>query len=123
MTIGSVERLEHIKERIGLIRALLQGKTLDDFQRSDTMRAAFERFVEIISEASRHLPDQWKTPEIPWHAVAAIGNVLRHAYQLSDPKRLWSIYEMDLDPLEQTVDSLLLEHRTKPAGSDPSPRG
>jgi hypothetical protein len=35
-----------------------------------------ERGVEIVSEASRHLPPELKArhPEIPWQKVAGIGN-------------------------------------------------
>jgi uncharacterized protein with HEPN domain len=39
--------------------------------------------LEIISEASRHIPDDLKelAPDIPWRQIAAIGNLLRHEYQ------------------------------------------
>ena len=45
-------------------------------------RYAAERCVEIISEASRRLPDAWKAehPSIPWSDIAGIGSVLRHDY-------------------------------------------
>lgn len=41
-----------------------------------------ERGVEIISEASRRLPDALKAahPEIPWRKIAGVWNVLRHDY-------------------------------------------
>jgi len=40
-----------------------------------------ERCLEIISEASRHIPDDAKArhPEIPWRRVADIGNRIRHS--------------------------------------------
>jgi hypothetical protein len=42
-------------------------------------RFVVEWGVEIISEASRYLPDELKArpPKIPWQKVAGIGNVLR----------------------------------------------
>jgi uncharacterized protein with HEPN domain len=41
--------------------------------------------IEIIPEASRRLPDAWKTRHaaVPWRKVAGIGNVLRHDYDAS----------------------------------------
>lgn len=57
--------------------------------------AAFERFLEILSEASRHIPEtlKAKTPEVPWRRVGDIGNHLRHAYHRVDAGVLWDIYE------------------------------
>lgn len=75
-------------------------------------RAAFERFLEILSEASRHVPDEWKREHgaVPWRQVADLGNHLRHAYHRTDAEALWSIYEDDLDPLEKVVDVMLTAH-------------
>jgi uncharacterized protein with HEPN domain len=58
---------------------------------------AAERFVEIISEASRRLPQSWKDrfPAIPWADVASIGNVLRHNYSIVDQM---VIYGLQHDP-------------------------
>jgi len=71
-------------------------------------RAAFERFLEILSEASRHIPEEWKADysHIPWRQVADLGNFLRHAYHKTDLEVLWSIYENDLQPLELVVEQL-----------------
>jgi uncharacterized protein with HEPN domain len=40
---------------------------------------AAERCVEIISEASKRIPQEWKAehPEVPWQDIAGIGSVLR----------------------------------------------
>ena len=73
-------------------------------------RAAFERFLEILSEASRSVPDEWKAefgPKIPWRSIADLGNALRHAYHRTDTRLLWSVYEDDLGPLEAAIDAML----------------
>ena len=58
------------------------------------MKAALERFLEIVSEASRHIPMELKaaSPLIRWRRIADIGNHLRHAYQHVDVDILWGIY-------------------------------
>jgi uncharacterized protein with HEPN domain len=70
------------------------GKTLEDVQADRVVRAAFERFLEILSEASRHVPQALKqtAPQIPWQNISAIGNHLRHAYDRIDAKVLWDIH-------------------------------
>jgi uncharacterized protein with HEPN domain len=59
------------------------------------LRAAFERYIEILCEASRHIPDALKDTEahIPWPDVANIGNHIRHAYHRVDPEILWTTFE------------------------------
>ena len=55
---------------------------LDSFM----MQKATERCIEIVSEASKHIPDDIKAehPEVPWHSIRGIGNVFRHDYSVVD---------------------------------------
>jgi uncharacterized protein with HEPN domain len=88
-------RLKDIVDAVDQIEIALENKTFNDASSDRLLRAGFERFLEIISEASRHIPDELKadSPEIPWREVAAIGNHLRHAYHRVDFEILWQIYE------------------------------
>lgn len=109
------QRADDIKIRVRLVRELLAGKSLEAVSRDPFARAALERLLEIVSEASRHLPDDWKAahPEILWRRIADIGNVMRHAYSAVDLSILWGIYERDLDSLEAAVDAMLAAARRK----------
>jgi uncharacterized protein with HEPN domain len=86
----------------------MNGRSLADLNRDAIVRAAFERFLEIISEASRHVPAAMKNqhPEIPWQDIANFGNVLRHAYHRVDTQVLWETYVSDIDMLEGAVEAL-----------------
>ena len=103
--------LEHIQEAIGLIEQYVRGRQREDLDREPMLRQAIERNIEIISEASRRLPLEIKArhPEIPWPAIAAIGNVLRHEYYTVELDAIWRIATRDLRPLAAAVDSLLAE--------------
>jgi uncharacterized protein with HEPN domain len=81
----------------------MAGVTLEAFESDWQKRWIVERGVEIISEASRRLPDSLKArhPEIPWTKVAGIGNVLRHEYERIAAGVLWSVAHGDLLPLEK----------------------
>lgn len=117
----AVFRLRDIKQSIAQIRRLLRGKTFDEMYADPVIRAAFERFLEIMSEASRHVPEDWKAahgPAIPWRQVGDLGNVLRHAYHRTDARALWTVYESDLDPLESAVDAMLAAHDMPSGGED-----
>lgn len=105
------DRLLHIRENINNVRQLVAGKSIADFERSPSLRAALERFLEIISEASRYVPQDLQDrfgSEISWRSIVSLGNILRHAYHLSDLPTLWRIAEQDLPALSDAVDAMLL---------------
>jgi uncharacterized protein with HEPN domain len=110
MADRTVFRLNDIIDAIEQIDLLLAGKSFEDLVKDRVLRAAFERFLEILSEASRHVPDEIKArkPEIEWSRIAAIGNHLRHAYHRVDAEILWQIYaEGKLALLHEAVNGLL----------------
>jgi uncharacterized protein with HEPN domain len=102
-------RVTDMERAISEIQKLLEGKNVNSLMADAATRAAFERFLEILSEASRHIPDDLKEEfsEIPWRQVADLGNFIRHVYHKVDMEVLWSIYENDLDPLEAVVRKLI----------------
>lgn len=102
-------RLEHIREAAARIRILLTNKVPDDLQSDFVVRSAYERLIEIISEASRHIPTEWQAehPDVPWRRVQDIGNVLRHVYHKIEPSVLWNIYAEQLADLERAIDAMI----------------
>ncbi|MBS0561185.1 MAG: DUF86 domain-containing protein [Proteobacteria bacterium] len=111
MTDRSVDlRLSDMVEAIGLAREEVAGITLDAFESDRRRQLIVERCVEIISEASRHLPADVKArhPEIPWPRVAGIGNVLRHAYDRVAPDVLWALIAEHLPALERACRAELM---------------
>ena len=115
-------RAEHIKIAILDVRTILRGVTYDRMVSDVLVRSAFERQLEILSEASRHLPEAWQRelgPAVPWHDVRNIGNILRHTYQLVEYPILWRIYTEHLDPLEAAIDAMIAAHGPMPR---PPPR-
>jgi uncharacterized protein with HEPN domain len=95
--------LKDIVEAIETIRGEMQGVTLTAFEYDKIKRWVVERGIEIISEASRRLPQDLKGrhPDIPWPKVAAIGNILRHEYQDVAHDVLWHVVNEDLPQLEK----------------------
>lgn len=96
-------RLRDIIEAIDHIYAETRGVRLEAFEADWRKRWIVERGIEIISEASRHLPDALKArhPEIPWRKVAGVGNVLRHEYERTAPEVLWRVAQDDLAALDK----------------------
>jgi uncharacterized protein with HEPN domain len=103
------DRLAHILTAIDDIRALLRGRSRADFAADLMLRMAVDRLFEIISEASRFIPEELKAREknIPWQRMADLGNWLRHAYHRIDADILWNIVENDLDSLRRSVERMI----------------
>jgi uncharacterized protein with HEPN domain len=96
-------RLDDIIVAIEHIQSELKDVPLPAFEADGRKRYVVERGVEIISEASRYLPDDLKArhQEIPWPRVASIGNILRHNYEGISASIMWALGRDDLPPLEK----------------------
>jgi len=77
-----IARLTDIVEAIEHVRAAMGDASIEAFEVDWQCRWLVERGIEIVSEASRHLPPDMKArhPGIPWRKVAGIGNITRHDY-------------------------------------------
>jgi uncharacterized protein with HEPN domain len=81
---------------------------------------AVVRALEIVSEASRRLPEDVKAwhSTIDWRAIAAAGNIYRHEYETIDPKVVWHTARVDLQDLEAIVRRELRRIDNPPTGRE-----
>ena len=105
MTRKNAPILHEIITAIDGIQMAVAGKTFADFQKDWLLYHGAQCAIEIISEASRHLPDQLKAmhPKIRWRSIAGIGNVLRHEYHAISDKVIWKVIQDELPPLKAAV--------------------
>lgn len=98
-------RVHDMLESIAGIEEAIKGKSFRDYQRSWVLRSAVERGIEVISEASRHLARELKSPhkDVRWKDIAGIGNVLRHEYQRIDGRIIWRAVKDDLPSLKKAL--------------------
>jgi len=89
-----IEAIDHIREKAA-------GTSLEDFKQDWEQQWIVQRGIEIVSEASRRLPDELKArhPDIPWPKIAGVGNISRHEYRQVSPPLLWEIVQDHLAPL------------------------
>lgn len=113
-------RLFDMLNAIHGIDLLLGGKTYEDYQNSYLLNRAVERLLEIISEASRYVPDEMRerAPEIPWVTIEMFGNKTRHEYQTISIRRIWRVAVEDIPPLKVVIEKFYAEVK-RPA--DPWP--
>lgn len=97
--------LSDILAAIDGIERATSDKTLEDYKHDWLLKHGVQRGIEIISEASRHIPDDLiaTEPEIPWKQIRGIGNVLRHEYHnIADPI-VWAVVTDNLPALRQAI--------------------
>ncbi len=68
-----------------------------------------QRGIEIISEASRHLPANLKGQhkDVRWPALAGIGNVLRHEYHSISDKVIWDVIRDEVQSLRRAIEAMI----------------
>jgi uncharacterized protein with HEPN domain len=104
-------RLNDIVRAIDGAVATLGTSDFETFRRTYHMPRTIERCIEIVSEASRHLPPELKRkyPSIPWQPIAGIGNVLRHDYDIVDERIIWEVATVHFPELRKVTVELMAQ--------------
>jgi uncharacterized protein with HEPN domain len=108
------DRLKDILHAIIEVYEMLAGINLEQFTTDKTRRKASERYLEIVCEAARRLPDEVKhgAPNIDWRKMNDFANLLRHAYHSTKVDIIWDIVRNHLPPLKALVE-LQMRRRDK----------
>lgn len=109
MARNHLPRLHDIRQVLDEVAELTAGLELSAYSTDFKVRRAVEPCIEIVSEASRHIPAEEKAlfPDVPWHDIASIGNILRHEYQrVADPV-VWLTATRSLPELRPVIEEML----------------
>ena len=101
--------LNDIRHHIEMANGFIAGLNYDTFKDDNLRLYAVTRCLEIISEASRRLPDELKArhPSIEWREMAAAGNIYRHEYEDVAARRVWLTLTVSLPLLLDVIISEL----------------
>lgn len=91
-----------------------RGVSFESYAIDSMRRMAVERGLEVLGEAAKRISASFKAehPEIPWHSLVGLRNVLSHDYGEIDQHRIWEIATKNTPELIGALRPLV------PVGSD-----
>ena len=83
----------------------------DKFINNETLKRSFVRSLEVIGEATKNLPDDFKQKYsyIQWKQIAGLRDVLIHHYFGIDYKSVWDIVKNKLPKIKEQIENILNE--------------
>ena len=95
------DRIEDIKRRLG--------NQFEAFADDAVYEDAINMNIFQIGELSNLLSDEFKgsVPDIPWHMIYGIRNVIAHAYIIVDKRTIWDTVMHDIPGLSIRLKEIL----------------
>jgi uncharacterized protein with HEPN domain len=106
-------RIKDILLALERITQYTEGMTWETFRADAKTVDAVIRNIELIGEATRHVPEDIvaRYPQIPWTEMRGMRNVLIHEYFLVSVPILWQTLTENLPPLVPQLQRILDEDK------------
>lgn len=93
--LKSVNKIEEYTKRINE----------EEFNKNTLIQDAILRRLEIIGEAVKNLPQEFKEQytDIPWDRIAGMRNIVAHEYFGVNLKRVWKTLKDDIPELKEKI--------------------
>jgi uncharacterized protein with HEPN domain len=107
--LGDKQRILHILDALQNIEDFLENFDFEVFNKSKLHRAATERQIEIIGEATAAISDTLKEkyPTIEWQPIKRFRNVIIHEYFGVSVQILWGVVQKELPKLKIQLQQIL----------------
>jgi len=109
MSFEPRDYLRHILVEAEYLVDRSAGLSADAFVADETLRRAFVRSLEIIGEATKKIPDDFRAryPSVQWRAMAGMRDRLVHDYFGVDFELVWDVVRNRIPALRSQVAAIL----------------
>jgi uncharacterized protein with HEPN domain len=109
MSFEPRDYLRHILIEADYLVGRSEGLSFDAFVADETLRRAFVRSLEIIGEAAKKTPDDFRAshPSVEWRAMAGMRDKLIHDYFGVDLELVWDVVRNRVPALRDQVATIL----------------
>jgi uncharacterized protein with HEPN domain len=103
------EYLKHILSEAGYLMSESSGLNAGDFLKDETRMRAFARSLEIIGEAAKKVPYEFRKlhPDVDWKAMAGMRDRLIHHYFGVDYEIVWDVVINEIPKLRKQLQRLI----------------
>jgi len=83
--------------------------TWEEFRGDWRKQMLGERLVEVLGEAVKRLPEDFRTrhPELPWRKIAGTRDYIAHGYESVDYDVIWGVLDVETAKLKAAVVAIL----------------
>ncbi len=101
--------LQHILQECDFLINNSSNLTYEEFVNNPILQRAFVRSIEIIGEAVKNLPMEFRNsyPAIPWKRIAGTRDILIHEYFGIDYELVWKVIKESIPPLRKEILNIL----------------
>ena len=109
MSRSPLEYLRHVLDEMTYLKQQARGLSKDVFLQDETLKRAFVRSLEIVGEAVKNVPVEFRERygHVDWRGMAGMRDRLIHSYFGIDYDIVWDVVLNKVPMLKQQIQQII----------------